>query len=71
MFALIFSLSYLMPCLVMVECFADMDHWLFSLTYNVFQYSNTYDGKSGQNAHCHRCRGPCKTRGFVLEAACY
>jgi len=26
MFALIFSLSYIMPCLVVVECFAGMDH---------------------------------------------
>jgi len=70
MFAFIFSLSYLMSRLVMVGCFAGMDHWLFSLAYDVFQYSNTYDGKSGQHTLCHRCRGPCKTHGFVLEATC-
>lgn len=70
MFALIFSLLYLMSCLVLMECFAGLGHCFFSLAYDVFQYFNTYDGKSGQYAPCYRCRGPCKTQGFVLEVTC-
>ena len=41
MFALIFSLLYLMSCLVLMECFAGMGPCFFSLAYDVFQYFNT------------------------------